>query len=334
MAKFSIILPVRNGGEYLKDCVRSILSQTCNDFNLLILENGSNDGGPEWVRSLGDPRIKIIAADRPLSIEENWARIRTLEKNEYITLIGHDDLLDPDYLEVMDAMIKQYPDASLYQTHFRLIDSKGGVIRSCKTMAEKEFDHEFLSSVLKNEFDLFGTGFLLRSKDYDEAGGIPDYPNLLFADFELWMEVTKRSYKITSPKECFSYRIHQSTTKISSDLKMQSAFRRFIEYLGSKKKQDPRIAQAIEKHFLFFLKAYTKGLSHRLIRAGLKERKGLSLPQFLEETRKYAAQLVPGQAFQPEKEPSIILASFLDRNIFTRSLFRLWKRIYSRPILK
>ena len=82
MAKFSIILPVRNGGEYLKDCVRSILSQTCNDFNLLILENGSNDGGPEWVRSLGDPRIKIIAADRPLSIEENWARIRTLEKNE------------------------------------------------------------------------------------------------------------------------------------------------------------------------------------------------------------------------------------------------------------
>ena len=39
MKKFSIILPVKNGGEYVKECVRSILSQTLNDFNLLVLDN-------------------------------------------------------------------------------------------------------------------------------------------------------------------------------------------------------------------------------------------------------------------------------------------------------
>ena len=334
MAKFSIILPVRNGGEYLKECVNSILSQTLQDFNLLILENFSTDGGPEWIKSLNDQRIKIIEADRSLSIEENWARITRVEKNEFITLIGHDDLLDSNYLEVMDALIREHPQASLYQTHFRLIDDKGKVIRSCQSMEEKQFDHDFLRSVLQNKFDLFGTGFMMRSSDYDSVGGIPDYPNLLFADFELWMEITKKAYKVTSPKECFSYRIHQSTTKISSDLKLQAAFKRFIAYLQFLIQKDPKIDSVVKQYFISFLLAYTKSLSHRLIRSNLEARKGLSIPKFLEETRQYAEQLVPGIPFQPEKEPSIKLASFIDSNIFTGSLFRLWKKIYSKPILK
>ena len=39
MKKFSIILPVKNGGKYVKECVKSILFQTLNDFNLLVLDN-------------------------------------------------------------------------------------------------------------------------------------------------------------------------------------------------------------------------------------------------------------------------------------------------------
>jgi glycosyltransferase involved in cell wall biosynthesis len=48
--KFSIILPVKNGGEYVKECVQSILAQSCPDFNLHILENCSTDGTAEWLQ--------------------------------------------------------------------------------------------------------------------------------------------------------------------------------------------------------------------------------------------------------------------------------------------
>jgi glycosyltransferase involved in cell wall biosynthesis len=334
MLKFSIILPVKNGGEYFKECVNSILSQTVPDFNLVILENCSNDGSPQWIRSLGDPRITMIEAEHSLSIEENWARITSLKKNEFITLIGHDDLLDNNYLEVMNALIQEHPGATLYQAHFRLIDSKGKFIRSCKPMEAKQEDHEFLSSVLQNQFDLFGTGFMLRSADYDAAGGIPDYPNLLFADFELWMEVTKKGYKATAEKECFSYRIHQSTTKTSSDLKMHAAFKRFITYLQKIRQRDNRINAVIQEQFLTFLNAYTKGLSHRLIRSPLTDRNGLSVKKFIDETHQYATLLVPGKPYHPEKDLSIKLASFIDSNSFTGKLFRFWKKIYSRPVLK
>ncbi len=105
MKKFSIILPVRNGGEYVKECVGSILSQTLNDFNLLVLDNCSTDSTVEWLESLQDERITIFRSAVPLSIEENWGRIISIPKNEYITLIGHDDVLNPGYLKLMHALI-------------------------------------------------------------------------------------------------------------------------------------------------------------------------------------------------------------------------------------
>lgn len=128
MTRFSIILPVRNGGEYVKECVNSILSQTHGDFNLQVLDNFSSDGTPEWIHSLNDPRIIIYPSDKPLTIEENWARITVIPKNEFITLIGHDDVLDNNYLDTMINLISKHPTASLFQTHFRYINSEGSLL--------------------------------------------------------------------------------------------------------------------------------------------------------------------------------------------------------------
>src|SRR5690242_20596906 len=187
--KFSIILPVKNGGEYIKECVQSILAQTFADFNLHILENCSNDGTAEWLKTLKDERIIIIPSEKSLNIEENWARILSIQKNEFMTIIGHDDLLDKDYLQTMNELIAQHPDASLYQTHFRFIDAKGNFIRHCKPMDEKQTAAEFLHSLFTDSIDTMGTGYIMRSKNYDIVEGIPSYPNLLFADHVLWIEL-------------------------------------------------------------------------------------------------------------------------------------------------
>ena len=131
MAKYSIVLPVRNGGEYIKECVHHILSQSLTDFQLHILDNCSTDGTSEWLQSLKDERIMIYPATQPLSIEQNWGRITSIPKNEFITLIGHDDILDANYLAVMDQLIRKHPRASLYQAHFRYIGPKGELLRRC-----------------------------------------------------------------------------------------------------------------------------------------------------------------------------------------------------------
>lgn len=334
MSKYSIILPVRNGGNYLKQCVQSILSQTYSDFSLHVLDNCSTDGSKEWIESLNDERIIIIPSQKSLTIEENWSRVVTTPKNEFITLIGHDDLLHQNYLMVMDALISKFPDASLYQTHFNLINNQGKEIRKCKPMAQEETAPEFLISVFQNTLDLFGTGYMMHSKDYDRIGGIPAYPNLLFADFELWTELTRLSYKVTSAEECFSYRVHQSATKISADMKMQQAFARFIFYLKKIEDEDWTIHEAIRENVLQFLYTYCKGLSHRLMRTPLSKREGLNVQDFISNCEKYADLLVPDNNFHPYSIPSIAAAKIIDSNGATRNLFLWFKKLFPKPILK
>ncbi|MFP5042845.1 glycosyltransferase [Parasediminibacterium sp. JCM 36343] len=333
MNKFSIILPVRNGGEYIKECVGSILNQELQDFNLIVLDNNSTDGTVEWVTSLKDKRIVIYSSTQSLSIEENWTRALTVPKNEFITLIGHDDILFPGYLTTMDALIARHPTASLYQTHFTYIDSVGKLIKACKPMDEVQQPHEFLGHFLCNQIDTMGTGFMMRAKDYEKVGGIPPrYPNLLFADFELWVQLTKIHYKATAFETCFSFRLHQSTTTTSADDKFQKAFGIFIHFLAALKKESPLFANTIERYVLNYINIYCQGLTHRLLRTPKKMRNQLTVSLFLENCKGYVALLLPNVVYEPSSNFSVRLATYIDSNLVTRSIFLLFKRMYKKPI--
>ncbi len=248
--RFSIVLPVRNGGEHLKLCMASILAQTLADgFELLVLDNASTDGTTEWLAALHDPRVRLHPADRPLSIEENWARIREVPRGEFMTVIGHDDLLDPDFLEVMGALIDAHPDAGLYSAHFRLIDGEGGFLRHCRPMPGRETAGEFLAVRLMNFRDTFGTGYVMRSADYDRVGGIPPYEKLIHADDSLWMHLMEGSWKATSPREIFSYRLHeQSTSGGTNPLGYLVALESYQEALAAMAARDPGVRETLARY--------------------------------------------------------------------------------------
>ncbi len=231
MAKsFLIALPVRNGGEHLRLCVQSILAQTHREFELVVLDNASTDGTIEWLHRQTDPRLSVITSATSLTIEESWARIARLPiRHEYMTLVGHDDLLDAGFLETLCGLIDSQPGARLYHAHFRLIDADGRTIRPCIPMPPVERVHEFLAARLAFRRDSFGTGYVFRSVDYVEAGGIPLYRKLMCADDALWMTLMDRSFKATDTRECFSYRVHSGSTSFAPDWK--SAFEGLSSYL-------------------------------------------------------------------------------------------------------
>jgi glycosyltransferase involved in cell wall biosynthesis len=334
MQKVSIIMPVRNGGNYVKECVNSILSQTYTDFNLIILDNASTDGTLEWLRSLSDNRVVIYPSTESLGIEKNWARITTVPKNEFMTCIGHDDILDPDYLSVMNKLIDHYPDASLYLAHFRYIDSDGKTIRSCLPMSEKQLPEEVLSNFLQNNFNVTGTGYIMRSKDYDAVGGIPAYPSLLFADFELWLNLAKISYLAVAPQQTFAFRIHQSTTTSSADNTMLLAFERFVLYLENLRLSDQKLATVIEENTDKLLHFYCRGLTSRLLRTPLSGRNGLTVNYIIGKFAQYGSRLTKGKHYDPLSNKTVHMAKLIDSNIFTRQLFLLFKKIHSKPLVR
>ena len=333
MSKFSIILPVRNGGQYIKECIASILSQTCKDFNLIVLENFSTDGTAEWLASLDDERIVVIPADIPLSMQENWHRATSIPKNEFMTLIGADDILYPDYLETINRLIKKYPDASLYQTHFRFIDAKGKIVRDCQPVKETETAAEFLEMICFNRTSIIGTGFLMRSADYDSIGGIPMYPNLLFADFELWIELARKSYMATAPEFTFSYRVHLQSTTADSPFGMYAAgFDRLMNYFKKLQKNDTAIASFIDSNWLQFINFYCKGSVHKLAKTSIHKRDGYKVTEVIDQYKTYADEMVPGNHYRPTAKFNIWMAKIIDSNMISRKLFLWFKKIYKKPI--
>ncbi len=330
--KYSIILPVKNGGDYIKECVNSILSQSFDDFELIILIHDTTDDTLNWLQSLNEKKIIIHYEDGVNGIIGNWQRILSIPKSEFMTIIGYDDLLDENYLQTIDSLVKTYPDASLYQTHFNYINSTGNHIKKCKSMPLKENATDFLKTFLTNSVDIMATGFMMRSKDYNAVGGIPPYPNLLFADMELWFRLTQIGYKATAPNESFYFRIHQSTTTTSSDEKLQQAFERVIFFLESLKSDDEQIAKVIDDNAITFIHHYCKSLSHRLLRTDKKSRQGVSVATLIKKCKQYADVLLPGNDYDPVADYKVRLAKYIDSNLFLSKMFLMFRKIYNKPI--
>ena len=312
MARFSIILPVKNGGAYARECISSILSQTVPGFELLILDNSSKDDLQDWIKQLNDSRIKLYPVASDLSIEQNWKRILSVPRNEFMTIIGHDDLLHPGYLAAMEALIRQHPAATLYQAHFNFIDGKGDIIRPCQPMPETITAARFLEAEFDKTLDSMGTGYMMRSTDYDAVGGIsPDYPNLMFADYELWMKLIMKGYMAVTKAICFSYRLHNNTSKHTNGEIYQQAFLRYAAFLVSCRESDSSVADVIRRKGAGFIYYFCQSLSHRLLRTPLQLRK-TRVRDYVSKCAEAAKILLPGISFHPYLRPGILAAWLLD----------------------
>ena len=263
MTTFSIFLPVRNGWPYVQECVESILAQSYPHFELNVLDNHSSDGTLPWLQGLSDSRIKVWTSSTPLSIQDSWARVTRLPKQEFMTLIGHDDTFDPGFLAATKALIDRHPDAGLYQTGSRLINPQGRTIRPCRPTAERETAADYLAARLTFQRDIFGTGYVMRSADYDRLGGIPGFERLFFADDALWLSLMRGSYKAADNRQHFAVRIHPKSESASLPTAWSSILRglnQFTDFLRQYVEHDAEAGAVVARLQPGFLLAYHRNI--------------------------------------------------------------------------
>lgn len=317
----------------MKQCIASILSQRTKNFDLVILENASTDGTREWVQSLSDPRIILLSSEKLLPIHENWRRALPMPKNEFMTFIGHDDIFDPNYLEIMDALVRRDPDAGLYFAHFRYIDGGGKKIRSCRPIAAHETVTDYMSQLFTNKRDTYGTGYLYRSKNYDLVGGMPAWNGLLFADDALWMSLMKRSWNATAREECFAVRVHKESCGHKANWRTWvEGMRNYHEFLTGLAKEDSTFSDALAKHAPKYFFDWTNGLYMRLMEQANKSGRPivpgdiLALKKILNEI---APEYLPHLGFLPIDTRRRIIKHFA----LTRWLYKWYRHLrYSENV--
>jgi len=109
----SVLLPVRNGGPFLRAALHSLLAQTMRDFELLVLDDGSTDGSPELARSLGDPRIRVIEDGQPLGLSARLNQGVQLARADLIARMDADDICLPRRFELQQAYLAAHPEVDL-----------------------------------------------------------------------------------------------------------------------------------------------------------------------------------------------------------------------------
>jgi glycosyltransferase involved in cell wall biosynthesis len=333
MPGFSIIIPFKTGKAYLRECLHSALLQTHEDFEIIILaDNTSNqDGALDAVLALKDTRIRIESATGNLNILENWGRIKDLPKKEYMTILGYDDVLSKDFLKIISAMIQEDPEASLYHTHFNYIDAAGNAIKPCLPLPERLSADVYLALSLEEKISVMATGYVFRSKDYDRLGGIPtNYPNLIYADLQLWIELASISYLKVSPQFAFSFRIHASVTKTSKNRIILDAFLVYLKYLKHLQNTSPSFETALKTWGQEFVNNSTRALVHRLLKTEKKYRDQLSIQEIFQSLEPVVLDL--GLTFLPKQIKGVQPAIWIDRYDLIHQLFMGFQQLKRQPI--
>lgn len=128
---FSVVIPLYNKEKHIKRSIDSILIQTVQDFEIIVVDDGSIDGSADIVKMYEDNRIILIEQENQgVSV----ARNRGIEcaKYDYIAFLDADDEWLTEHLSDIRNMIQSYPKAGLYSTAYLAIEKDGSIINNWK----------------------------------------------------------------------------------------------------------------------------------------------------------------------------------------------------------
>lgn len=110
---FSVIIPVYNRAEALRRAIASVLAQTCQDFEIVVVDDGSRDDPRSVAESFGDPRIVFIRQDNGGG---GSARNTAIDqaRGRFIAPLDSDDVFLPHHLETMKRLVEDTQDVAAY----------------------------------------------------------------------------------------------------------------------------------------------------------------------------------------------------------------------------
>lgn len=154
MTKISVIIPVYNSEKYLHKCIDSVLAQTYQDFELILINDGSKDNSLDICDKFaqGDIRIKVVTQENQgVSVARN--RGLKLASGKYIMFIDSDDFIDTDYLKTFVDKLSER-DFDFVVAGVRHVDEKDNVLREFISEANEATTKENIGKLIpKIEID-------------------------------------------------------------------------------------------------------------------------------------------------------------------------------------
>lgn len=199
--KVSVIIPVYNDAEFLFDTIQSVVNQTFDNWEIVIVNDGSTDGAT--IKIINDIEQKFKKTRVIHTINGGPARARNIgieqANGEYILPLDADDLIYPTYIEKAIDIIEHNNDIGIVYCEAEFTGKKSGKWDLPK--------YDLLTMLYTNV--IFVTA-LFRKKDWYLVGGFDESLKNGIEDYDFWLALIERDRKVYQiPEVLFKYRIKE-----------------------------------------------------------------------------------------------------------------------------
>jgi glycosyltransferase involved in cell wall biosynthesis len=236
----SVVLPVCNQASMAAGAIDSVLAQTYESFELIVVDDGSDDGLLAAVRPyLDDPRVRVVTQanqglPKALSTGFDFAT------GEFFTWTSADNLMEPEQLTRLVQFLRDKPAVAMVYADYELIDETGGPLQGGEFRVMDRTDKNNLAIVRVNrsthdlnryEDNFIGACFMYRGQVGRLLG---DYnPELGLEDYDYWLRINRmfQIEHLASDEVLYRYRVHDNTLSARArELKIQERAKMLMGY--------------------------------------------------------------------------------------------------------
>lgn len=203
---------------FFRESVLSILHQTFEDFEVILVEDPSEVDGRTFIADLlSDERIRYFRNTDRTGLLNQKNQALALSSGDFIAILDHDDISHPTRLEQQVNFLAQNPEISVVGTWIRAIDEHGNAIG----VRKYPVNPDEICRALRRFSPLAHPSVMFRKHTIQELGGYtwfhPVDPLGLVSDYDLWCRLAKAGFKMANiPQVLLDYRLHSGAQKAAT----------------------------------------------------------------------------------------------------------------------
>lgn len=202
--KFSVVIPLFNKELYIEKTLRCALNQTYQDYEILVVDDGSTDGSVEAVKRVCSDKVRLIHQENQgVAVARNTGIDHA--KGTYISFLDADDEWNEDYLETINSLTEEFPQSDIYVTAYQVNLSKGKVKYSTQLTPERGCLNSYWLTI-GSGYDFVWTSVTTIRREALIKAGCFRPGEKIGQDLDTWVRVARNNPKVAySSRICANY---------------------------------------------------------------------------------------------------------------------------------
>ncbi len=258
-----VIIPTLNRCRFLQESLGSVLLQSYQCLEILVIDNGSTDGTRKFMASVKDPRVRYVVNESNIGLAGSVNRGFALFSPavQWSAILCDDDLMDPACIEASLKTVERLSARSIVYGRINFVDCAGKPVRASRPHPHEETAFEYLRNRLRCQRETYLSGIFVNCRAVREMGGYPRFTTGLACDDALIFALALQDRLCFSNDAFVFARIHegaesQETGRIADHLQAIDEFKDYV----IAKAATVSMTENEQKHFQKRLKLYVQQL--------------------------------------------------------------------------